>query len=197
MDDLDDSGKNHLRRVCEAAKGMDRLITDLLELSRVSRGAMQRESVSLTDIGHKVLGALHESEPDRVVNTVIEADLRAEGDPVLLRQMLENLLGNAWKYSSKRETATVELGVSVQNGRRVFHVKDNGTGFDMAHAGKLFGPFQRLHDTSEFSGTGIGLSIVQRIVQRHGGRVWVEAEVDKGATFFFTLGQEERSEGGD
>ncbi len=130
---------------------------------------------------------LRERDPQRHVALRITEDLKADGDPQLLRVVLENLLGNAWKYTSKRPEATIEFGLSRDNGHSSFFVRDDGVGFDMQYADKLFAPFQRLHGMTEFPGTGVGLATVQRIIQRHGGRVWAQAEVNKGATFHFTL----------
>jgi light-regulated signal transduction histidine kinase (bacteriophytochrome) len=142
----------------------------------------------LSQIAETLLIALHQREPDRRVNVIISPDLLTYGDFNLLRIMLDNLLSNAWKFTSKRPTAEIELGLAEQSDQaKVFFVRDNGAGFDMAYAGKLFGAFQRLHTQTEFEGTGIGLATVQRIVHRHGGRVWAESKLNEGATFYFLL----------
>jgi signal transduction histidine kinase len=184
---LDATGKHLLERIRTASRRMDRLIDDLLNLSRVSRGELSREPVDLSGIARDVFDELHRQSPQRHVDLRVADDLKTEGDPRLLRVMLENLLGNAWKYTTKKPEATIEFGVNGDNGHASFFVRDDGVGFDMQYAGKLFAPFQRLHGMNEFPGTGIGLATVQRIISRHGGRVWVEAEVNKGATFHFTL----------
>jgi signal transduction histidine kinase len=166
---------------------MGELFDDLLDLSRVSRQELTRTPIDLGDLAREVVQALHRSTPERVAQVVIGAELVAEADPRLMRVALENLLGNAWKFTARRETAEITLDCAVQAGERVFFVRDNGAGFDARHAHKLFAPFQRLHTQSEFAGTGIGLATVQRIVDRHGGRVWAESELGAGTTFYFTL----------
>jgi signal transduction histidine kinase len=183
---LDAEGTDHLRRVCAAADRMGQLIDDLLELSRVTRSEMRAEAVDLSQLAHRVLGELQQSHPGRRVDVRIGDGLVAFGDQRLLRLALQNLLDNAWKFTSRRDGATIEVG--RRNGADpAFFVRDDGAGFDMMYVGKLFGVFQRLHAPSDFPGTGVGLAIVQRIVHRHGGRVWAEAEPGRGATFYFTL----------
>ena len=184
---LDDSGRDSLRRVRAATQRMGALIDDLLRLSRITRAEMRRETVDLSGLAREIAVVLERHEPDRRVECIIEPGLTAEGDPRLLRVALENLLGNAWKYTRARERARVELGVTRADGPAVYHVRDDGVGFDMAYAERLFGAFQRLHGSSEFEGSGIGLATVQRIVHRHGGRIWAESAVEQGATFYFTL----------
>jgi signal transduction histidine kinase len=190
---LDDAGdrlgpgtSDHLRRVRAAADRMALLIDDLLELSRVARSELRAEPVDLSQLAHRVVTDLRQSQPARDLELRIAQDLRVMGDPRLLRLALQNLLDNAWKFTARRARATIELGVT--NGQEpVFFVRDDGAGFDMAYADKLFGVFQRLHTPAEFPGTGVGLAIVQRIVQRHGGRIWADSAPDRGATFYFTL----------
>ena len=148
---------------------------------------MHIQEVDLTSIADEVADDLRRSAPDRAVEFVIARGMKARGDARLLRVLLENLMGNSWKFTSKHPRAKIEVGTTVVAKKSSFFVRDDGAGFDMAYAGKLFGPFQRLHDPGEFEGTGIGLANVQRIVQRHGGLIWAESEVEKGATFFFTL----------
>jgi PAS domain S-box-containing protein len=184
---LDDQGRQYLDRVRTETQHMGRLIDDLLSLSQVGRAEMQREPVDLTALARTIAGRLRETGSERLVEFVIQEGLTAEGDARLLEIALMNLLDNAWKFTGKRPSALIEFGRVPQEGEPVFFVRDNGTGFDMAYAPKLFGAFQRLHKTSEFPGTGIGLVTVRRIVHRHGGRVWAEAAVDQGATFYFTL----------
>ena len=186
-DRLDETGRSHLGRVRAAAQRMAALIDDLLELARVSRSEMRRESVDLGAVARTILDELHRCDPERKVEVVIGEDLVAEGDPRLLHVALENLLGNAWKYTRPKEQACVELTREALDGAAVFRVRDNGVGFDMRYAENLFAPFQRLHRVDEFEGTGIGLATVRRIVRRHGGRIWAEAEVGRGAAFYFTL----------
>jgi signal transduction histidine kinase len=186
-DKLDDQGRSDLRRVRAATQRMAQLIDDMLDLSRVTRGEMHREAVNLSAIVKAVAQELAAAEPHRRVAFVIADGLRAEGDARLLRVLVENLLRNAWKFTAKHAAAKIEFGIDQNNGKPVYFVRDDGAGFDMAYAGKLFGAFQRLHAMTEFAGTGIGLATVQRIVHRHGGRVWAEGKVDQGATFYFTL----------
>lgn len=196
-DKLDDMGQQYLRYVRESAQQMAELIDNLLDLSRITRRELVRGPLDLTSIAHEVTGRLRRQNPKQAVSVVIADGLLGEGDARLLTVVFENLLGNAWKFSSKRADATIEVGVVDRNARRAFFVRDNGAGFDMAYAAKLFGVFQRLHSSAEFEGTGIGLATVQRIIHRHGGRVWAEGEVGCGATFFFTLeGGHPRAHGG-
>ncbi len=186
-DKLDDSGKGYLNQVREASHEMAQLIDDVLQLARVTRTEMRREPVNLSELAASVVAELPERETRRKAAVDIETGLSARGDKRLLRIVLTNLLGNAWKFTSQRTEAQITFGREQQNGENTYFIRDNGAGFDMAYANKLFGAFQRLHTTGEFEGTGIGLATVQRIVHRHGGRVWAEGKVDQGATFFFTL----------
>lgn len=187
---LPPEGRDYLERVHSGALRMAQLVDDLLSLSHISRTPMARGPVDLTEIARKVLSDLKERDPKRNVETVIAEDLAAKGDARLVSVLLDNLLGNAWKYTSKQEQARIEMGKEQREGETVFWIRDNGAGFDMKHAEKLFAPFQRLHTAAEFEGTGIGLATVQRIITRHGGRVWAEASIGLGASFFFTLGNE-------
>ncbi len=188
-DKLDDAGREQLRRIRGEADRLTHLIHALLELSRFTALDLRRESVDVTALARGVGSDLRAREPDRAVAFTVEDGLRADADPRLLNVVLENLLGNAWKFTSRTPEARVDLGSAVvPGGARAFYVRDNGAGFDPSKADRLFGAFQRLHSASEFEGTGIGLATVQRIVRRHGGRVWAEGEPDKGATFWFTLG---------
>ncbi len=186
--ELDDAGKGYLGRVTAASQRMASLIDDLLRLSRIGRKELQYSDVNLSEIGRSIARELSASEPNRQVTFVIADDLKTKGDKPLLKLALENLIGNAWKFTQKNAQARIEFGCDDQLPTRVYYIRDNGAGFDMAYEDKLFSPFQRLHPTDEFKGTGIGLAFIQRIILRHGGKIWAEAEVDKGATFFFTLG---------
>jgi light-regulated signal transduction histidine kinase (bacteriophytochrome) len=187
-DKIDEQGRQHLNFVRESAQQMGRLIDDLLGFSRVARAELNRLPVDLSVLARNVATQLDRAEPDRQVEIVIGDGIGAEGDAPLLRIALENLLGNAWKFTSKRPAARIEVGTMSIEGQAVYFVRDNGAGFDPAYQDKLFGVFQRLHSAQEFEGTGIGLATVKRIVSRHGGRVWATSEVDCGATFYFTLG---------
>lgn len=184
---LNEEGKDSLYRVRAAAQRMAELIDNLLSLSQMTRGELSHEDLNLTSIAQAVADELKQSAPERKVNFVIEEDLTVHGDPRLLRIAIENLFGNAWKFTSKHDQARIELGSMKNNGAPIYFVRDDGSGFDMAYANKLFGAFQRLHRATEFKGTGIGLATVQRIIHRHGGRVWAEGAVEQGATFYFTL----------
>jgi PAS domain S-box-containing protein len=187
-DKLDDQGRDYLKRVRASATRMGDLIDDLLTLSRVTRREMRHERVDLSALARAAAAPLERTTVPPAVQFVVMDGITASGDPQLLRIVLDNLLGNAWKFSSKAAKPRVEFGMKlIPSGERVFFVSDNGVGFDMAHAGKLFGAFQRLHAMHEFPGTGIGLATVQRIVTRHGGRVWAESAPGQGATFSFTL----------
>jgi PAS domain S-box-containing protein len=185
---IDATGQDYLKRLRSASQKMGELIDGLLRLSRLSRSELHREPIDLSIMAIEIATRLREMQPDRKVEFIIGGDLTANGDPQLLRALLENLLGNAWKFTGKVPSAIIEFG-SIRNGlQKTFFVKDNGAGFDMTYVDKLFGVFQRLHDVTEFPGTGIGLATVQRIINRHGGTVRAEGEVGKGATFYFTLG---------
>ncbi len=186
-DKLDDKGVHYLRRIRAGTGRMGQLIDDLLKLSRVTRTEMQRVPVDLTALAEGVAAELREREPERTVHFTASPGLTAECDPALVQVVLENLLGNAWKFSAKNPTATVTFGQTEVAGRPAFVVRDDGAGFDVAFADKMFGAFQRLHSDRQFTGTGIGLATVQRIVRRHGGEVWAEGAVGRGAAFFFTL----------
>lgn len=187
-DKLDKEGQSYLQRVRAAANRMAELIDDLINLSRITRADMRRAPVDLSAVARNIAHGLRERHPDRQVDVVVEDGLMTEGDERLLRVALENLIGNAWKFTSRHYQARIEIGLleDAQNGP-AFFVRDDGEGFDMAYADKLFGAFQRLHGMNEFEGTGIGLATVQRVIHRHGGRIWAEGERGKGATFFFAL----------
>jgi light-regulated signal transduction histidine kinase (bacteriophytochrome) len=186
-DQLDDTGKKYLRYVRESANRMAQLIDDLLRLSRVTRSSLCRQSVDLSVLARSVAARLEHTQPDRHVELAIQEGLVAEADAALLEVVLENLIGNAWKFTMKRPVARIEFGAQRSGPPLVYFVRDNGAGFDMAYANKLFGVFQRLHAAHEFEGTGIGLATVQRIVRRHGGHVRAEGAVGQGATVYFTL----------
>lgn len=184
---LDAEGRDFLLRVRAASQRMAQLIDDLLKLSRLSRGELHGERVDLSSLACDIVGDLRLRQPERQVDVTIAPQLIVYGDARLLRIALENLLGNAWKFTSKTAVARIELGVMEQEGQPVYFVRDNGAGFEMAYVDKLFVAFQRLHQNTEFEGTGIGLATVQRIIHRHGGRIWAESVVGQGATFYFTL----------
>ncbi len=187
-DTLDAQGHDYLRRIRMATQRMAELIDALLELSRVTRAELSRTPLDLTAMAHTITEELRRREPARAVELVLAEGLTASGDPTLLRVVFENLLGNAWKFTAKTAPARIEIGSLRQpDGVLAYFVRDNGAGFDMQYAHKLFGAFQRLHRMGEFPGTGIGLATVQRIIHRHGGRIWAEGIVDRGATFYFTL----------
>lgn len=184
---LGEEGKEHLHRVRSAAQRMAQLIDDLLSLSRVTQAEMRMEKVNLSSLAREIADELARREPERKVTLIIAPEVVVTGDLRFLRVALENLLGNAWKFTSKRPAAKIEFGVMDQAGQPVCFVRDNGAGFNMEYAGRLFGAFQRCHPTEEFPGTGIGLATVQRIIHRHGGRVWAEGRVNEGATLYFAL----------
>jgi len=187
---LDDKGRHYLRRVRAGVKLMADLTDALLALADLSNTQLLHQDVDLSSIARGIIERLHEQEPHRQVTVVIEDTLRAPGDIRLLTDVMENLLGNAWKFTSKTRRADIAFGgQSWPNGSYLYHVKDNGAGFDPAYGYKLFGPFQRLHTADEFEGTGIGLAMVRKIVSRHGGRVWAESSPGEGASFFFTLNE--------
>ncbi len=186
-DTLDKEGNDHLDRIRAACKRMGLLIDDLLNLSRLTRSEMWVVKVDLSMLAHQIAEDLKNAEPDRRVEVIIADGLVDQGDQRLLKIMLQNLLGNAWKYSAKKAKTEIEFGLAQYADAPVYFVRDNGVGFDMTYDDKLFKPFQRLHTLSDFPGTGTGLALVQRIIQRHGGRVWAEGEVGKGAVFYFTL----------
>ncbi|HEV8692676.1 MAG TPA: response regulator [Lysobacter sp.] len=186
-DRLEGEGRDYLQRLRDATKRMSQLIDDLLKLSRVTRAEMRREGADLTALALEILSQLQSSQPGRQVDVHVERGMRASCDPRLIRIALENLLGNAWKFTGKRNFAHIEFGVAELEGVPTYFVRDNGSGFDMAHADNLFSPFTRLHSDDDFPGTGVGLATVQRIVHRHGGRLFAQAEVEKGAEFYFTL----------
>jgi signal transduction histidine kinase len=192
-DALDEAGRGYLHRIEANAARMARMIDDLLDLSRATRVELRRQVVDLTAVAHDVAAELRDIDPLRAVDISVADGLVAHGDPHLIRLVLRNLLGNAWKFTARRDPAVIQVAATGPDGT-VFTVRDNGAGFDMRYAAKLFDPFQRLHASSDFEGTGIGLAIVHRIVQRHGGRIWAEGEVDRGASFFFTLTADEAGE---
>ncbi|MDZ7641139.1 MAG: ATP-binding protein [Desulfurivibrio sp.] len=184
---LDDQGKDYIRRIRQGCLRMGALIDDMLQLSRLSRGEINRQPVDLSAMAHKIATELQESDPERQVEFYIEPEISAVADPTLIRAVLENLLGNAWKFTAQRRPARIEFGSQREDNRQVYFIRDNGAGFDMAYADKIFTAFQRLHKSEDFPGTGIGLATVQRIIHRHGGRIRVEAVENQGATFYFHL----------
>lgn len=186
---LDDRSRHYLQRIQDASQRMSSLIEDLLGLSRISRSELAPRPVSLTQICVEAVETLREREPQRRVTIDVQPEMNVNGDPRLLRIAMDNLIGNAWKYTSPVAEPRIAIGVQERAAGPVYFVRDNGVGFDMAYASKLFTPFQRLHAASQFPGSGIGLVIVQRILARHGGRIWAEAKPNEGATFYFTIGK--------
>jgi PAS domain S-box-containing protein len=186
-DSLDRQGRDYLQRLHASSIQVTQLIDDLLALSRITRSEMCRQRVDLSAMAQGIAFELQKTTPERQVAIIIQARMTARGDPHLLQVMLANLLDNAWKFTSKQATSRIEFGEMHTRSKQVFYVRDNGAGFDMTYADKLFDPFQRLHSQAEFTGTGIGLATVQRVVNRHGGQIWAEGEVGKGASFYFTL----------
>ena len=184
---LDERGRDYLQRVCESSKHINQLIEGLLKLSRLSRAELRLQEVNLSNLASAVAADLRKAEPQREVAIEIEPGLAAYGDERLLRSLLEQLLQNAWKFTSPQPLARVEFARAPGVEPPAFMVRDNGVGFDMQYSSKLFGVFQRLHSPAEFPGIGIGLATVQRIINRHGGRIWAEAAIGRGAAFFFTL----------
>jgi light-regulated signal transduction histidine kinase (bacteriophytochrome) len=189
--DLGEETQEYCQLMRDNAQHMGQLIDDLLAFSRLSRQALSKQPVPPEDLVRQALHDLHAMQEERHIDFRIGALPHCQADPVLLKQVLVNLLSNALKFTSQRQVAVIEVGCREAAGEHVYFVKDNGVGFNMAYADKLFGVFQRLHRAEEYEGTGVGLAIVQRIIHRHGGRIWAEAIVSQGATFFFTLGGED------
>jgi signal transduction histidine kinase len=188
-DRLDEAGQRFLSRVREASRHMSQLIDDVLHLSRVTRADLRDQEVDLSSIASLILTRLQESEPERKVEAKVRPGVLVTGDSQLLKIAMENLLGNAWKFTAREPESRIEFGMMQAGGEATYFVRDNGAGFDMTYTDRLFGPFQRLHPQGEFPGNGIGLATVQRIIHRHGGRVWAEGLVGQGATFYFTMGR--------
>jgi light-regulated signal transduction histidine kinase (bacteriophytochrome) len=187
-DKLDDTGKDYLRRVRDAAKHMDQITRDMLTLSRVLRSELRIDDVNLSNIVSTIAKELSEKEPTRKVEFIISPDVMVKGDASLLQMALYNLLENSWKFTAKIKEARIEFGTVFKDNERIYFVRDNGVGFNMQYVDKLFQPFQRLHTEDEYPGTGIGLATVQRVIRRHGGRIWAESQLGKGTTIYFTLG---------
>lgn len=187
-DCIDETGRDYLNRIMGGADRMSELIDDMLSLSRITRHEMVLQDVELHKAASDTITELRNEDPDREVHVEIQEDMIVRGDPRLLKIALTNMIGNAWKYTSKTPNAKIEFGSRTDSGRTVFYIRDNGAGFAQDKVENLFLPFRRLHSEKEFPGTGIGLPIVERVIRRHGGRIWAEAEVGVGATFYFTLG---------
>lgn len=185
---VDDSSKEIIGIINQSAWSMSNLIQDLLQFSRSGQVEIEQEPLNLSQIATESMGTILQRDPSRNLKITIDPDLHAKADPRMIKVVLDNLLGNAFKYSALETNAEIEFGKMDYYGHDLFYVRDNGAGFDMNHAHKLFQPFQRLHSANEFKGTGVGLSTVQRIIEKHGGHIWAESEVGAGATFFFTLG---------
>jgi light-regulated signal transduction histidine kinase (bacteriophytochrome) len=184
---LQPTARDYLQRVRNASQRMGQLIDDLLSLSRVTRSELKRVRTDMSAIAEAIIQEFRVESPERSVDVSIHPGMQCLADPSLMRIALQNLLGNAWKFTSKQPSASIEFGALTQRNKMVYYVRDDGAGFDMGHAGKLFGAFQRLHSPREFEGTGVGLATVSRIIDRHGGTVWAESTLGKGATFYFTL----------
>jgi signal transduction histidine kinase len=184
---LDRIANDHLDRILSAAARMNAMIDAMLSLAQLSTQPLARQPVNLSQLAAYILEDLRRGQPERVVHTDVESDLQVLGDPTLMRQLMENLLSNAWKYTGKTAGARIEVRAVVQDGQRVFEVQDNGAGFDMRSSERLFGLFQRLHSANDFPGTGVGLASVQRIVRRHGGDIWAESQPGQGSRFRFTI----------
>jgi len=187
-DKLDNQAKDYISRIRRATEIMSELIDDMLKLSRITRTEIDKADINLSNIALTVVDELRKAHPDRPVKVTIPDSLTDYADSRLIKIVLENLLGNAWKFTGKKTDAEIEFGSTQQNGKKVYFVRDNGAGFDMEYVDKIFAPFQRLHNIEEFPGTGIGLATVRRIISRHGGTVWAESVPHQGATFYFTLG---------
>lgn len=188
QDKLDAEANSSLQRICGAAARMSQLIDDLLKFARTARSELTRTKVNLSELAQDIVSQLQSADPKRPVTIIVAPSLVVDADSALLRVVLENLLGNAWKYTSKQPSSHIEFGTQSQHSQTIYFVRDNGAGFNMEHASRLFAPFKRLHDDREFPGTGIGLATVQRIIRRHGGQIWADSEVGNGATFYFRLG---------
>ena len=185
---LDSEGQDYLHRIRAGAQRMGTLIDDLLMLSRVSLKALVWERLDLSALASEVATEMRKAQPERDVEFALQEGVGVDGDPHLLRILLDNIIGNAWKFTGRRAKAKIEFGATRSGSETTLFVRDNGAGFDMKYGDKLFGAFQRLHKSAEFPGTGIGLATARRILARHGGRIWAEACPEKGATFFFTIG---------
>ena len=188
---LDDRGKDYLRRIRESSQKMGELIDALLALSNIGRNEIKYQKIDISKISNEIISNLKKIHPERIVETKIAEGLEVTGDPVLLFTLLENLIGNAWKYSARKEKALIEIGEIIEDERKVILVRDNGAGFDMKYSDKLFRPFQRLHLPADFEGTGIGLATALRIIDRHNGKIWATSEPGKETTFYFYTGKGE------
>jgi light-regulated signal transduction histidine kinase (bacteriophytochrome) len=190
-DKLDDEGKDALERIRAASQRMGCLIDDLLRLSQVTRAELNVTQIDLSAIAREIADALDREQSGRSMEWAIEPGLNVRADPALMRIAMQNLLQNAWKFTGRTDRPVIHVGALERDAKKVYFVADNGVGFDMAHADRLFSAFQRLHHVGDFPGTGVGLAIVQRIIRRHEGRIWAEAKKGKGATFFFSVKESE------
>ena len=186
-DKLDETGKDHLNRIRKASQRMSQLTEDILKLSRITRAEMHRDEVNLSEVAKSIADELKAAQPDRQAEFIVAPGITVNGDKALLQILLRNLLENSWKYTGKCLNAKIEVGMVSQKEQRVYFIKDNGIGFDMKYYDKLFQPFQRLHTSKEYPGTGIGLATAQRVIRRHGGQIRAESEIGKGTIFYFTL----------
>jgi len=188
-DKLDDIGREYVRWIRDGTERMKNLVAGLLQMSRMSRAEINQSRVDLSQLAGSIAETLRQRDPERSVEFRIQPGLVADGDERLLHAVLENLMSNAFKFTGKKESAVISVGANANGGRPTFYVRDNGAGFDSTQASRMFTPFQRLHSNAEFEGTGIGLSTVKRIIERHGGTIWADGEIGEGATFSFTLGE--------
>ncbi len=186
-DNLDELGKGYIKKICDSAKDMGLLINDILKLSRVTREELNKKKINLSKMVNSIFDYFQRENPERNVKVKVQNDVFAYADENLIYLALENLIGNSWKFTGKEEKGEIEFGVKKENGQRVFYIRDNGAGFDSEYAHMIFEPFQRLHKSTEFEGTGIGTSLVKRVISRHGGKIWAEGQIGKGAAFYFTL----------
>jgi len=186
-DKLSETGQDYLNRIRKASQTMSQLIDDILKLSRITRAEVHKETIDLNAIVEPIAAELRLTQPDRKAEFIVVPEINVNGDRPLLQILLRNLMENSWKYTSKCPQTRIEVGANRQNGKMVYFIKDNGIGFDMKQADKLFQPFQRLHTSKDYPGTGIGLATAQRVIHRHGGKIWAESEMGKGSTFYFTL----------
>lgn len=191
---LDKEIIDYLNRIINSAEHMNNLIKGLLQISKITRKEIKQDTVNLSTICKDILDEIEKSDKKRKVNISIEKNMDVKGDALLLRSMLENLISNAWKFTTKNKVAKIEIGATRENQKIIYYIKDNGAGFSMEHSNKLFKIFERFHSETDFPGTGIGLASVHKVIKRHGGRIWAKSEINNGTTFFFTLNEYDESQ---